>query len=398
LSRRSRNDSAQSYSTRLFPEQPNIMNSQVSIVKCDDYTYENVQRAVKICIAYLGGLKRFVKKNQTVLIKPNLLSAKDPSRAITTHPSIIRAVVEEVQKLGAIPLLGDSPGGVDRGIRRVWENTKLSEVAGQTDAKLVAFESEGVYQKTTPEGKTYYIARPVIDADVIISLAKLKTHTLTLMTCAVKNMFGSIPGFRKGEYHKEAPKPKDFARVIVDIFSLTKPHLTLVDAIVCMDGDGPSSGDPKYAGLILASTDAVALDMVAAKIMGFKDGEIDTTSIAQEKELGPKSFDQIEIRGESLNTLSLPKFVLPSNRFMRLIPDFLIKLVTPFVWVRPNILDGNCINCNICVDNCPTKSIHQGEKRPYFDYTNCINCMCCHELCPYKAIYLEKSRLAKRIG
>jgi uncharacterized protein (DUF362 family)/Pyruvate/2-oxoacid:ferredoxin oxidoreductase delta subunit len=374
------------------------MSNEVSIVKCDDYTYESVKVAVRASFQHLGGLERFVKRDQKVLIKPNLLSAKDPSRAITTHPSVVRAVVEEVQKLGAIPLLGDSPGGVDRGITRVWENTKLSEVAGQTGAKLVAFESEGVYPKTTPEGKTYYIAKPVIDADVIISLAKLKTHTLTLMTCAVKNMFGSIPGFRKGEYHKEAPKPKDFARVIVDIFSLTKPHLTLVDAIVCMDGDGPSSGNPRYAGLILASTDAVALDMVAAKIMGFKDGEIDTTLIAQEKGLGSKSFDQIEIRGESLNTLPLPKFVLPSNRFMRLIPDFLVKLVTPFVWVRPNILDGNCINCNICVDNCPTKSIHQGEKRPYFDYTNCINCMCCHELCPHKAVYLEKSRLAKRIG
>lgn len=374
------------------------MNSQVSIVRCDDYTYDSVRKAVKTSFDHLGGLVRFVKKDQKVLIKPNLLSAKDPSRAITTHPSVVRAVVEEVQKLGALPLLGDSPGGVDRGIKRVWENTKLAEVSSQTGAKLVAFESEGVYPKTTLEGKTYYLAKPVIDADVIISLAKLKTHTLTLMTCAVKNMFGSIPGFRKGEYHKEAPKPKDFARVVVDIFSLTRPQLTLVDAIVCMDGDGPSSGNPQYAGLLLSGTDAVALDMVAARIMGFKDGEIDTTTIAQQKGLGPKMFEQIEIRGENLNQLTLPKFDLPSNRVIRMIPDFLIKLVTPFVWVRPNILDGNCINCNICVENCPTKSIHQGGKRPYFDYTNCINCMCCHELCPHKAVYLEKSRLAKRIG
>lgn len=374
------------------------MNSQVSIVKCDDYTYENVQRAVKTCFDHLGGLERLVKKDQKVLIKPNLLSAKDPSRAITTHPSVVRAVVEEVQRLGAFPILGDSPGGVDRGIKRVWENTKLLEVAGQTGAKLVAFESGGVYPKITPEGKTYYIAKPVFDVDVIISLPKLKTHTLTLMTCAIKNMFGSIPGFRKGEYHKEAPKPKDFARVIVDIFSLTKPHLTLVDAIVCMEGDGPSSGEPKYAGLLMASTDAVALDMVTAKIMGFREGEIDITTAAQEKGLGPRSFDQIETRGESFNTLPIPKFVLPSNRFLKMIPDFLIKFVTPFVWVRPAILDGNCTNCNICVENCPTKSIQPNEKRPSFDYTNCINCMCCHELCPHKAIYLEKSRLAKRIG
>jgi len=373
------------------------MTNQVSIVRCDDYTYDSVRNVVKTSFDHLGGLSRFVKKDQKVLIKPNLLSAKDPSRAITTHPSVVRAVVEEVQKLGAVPILGDSPGGVDRGIKRVWENTKLAEVAGQTGAKLVAFESEGVYPRTTPEGKSYYLAKPVIDSDVIINLAKLKTHTLTLMTCAVKNMFGSIPGFRKGEYHKEAPKPKDFARVIVDVFSLTKPQLTLVDAIVCMDGDGPSAGNPKYAGLLLSSTDAVALDIVTAKIMGFKDGEIDTTTIAQERGLGPKSFDQIEIRGENLNDLPLPKFELPSNRFLKMIPEFLVKLVAPLVWVRPNILDGKCINCNICVENCPTKSIHEGKKRPCFDYTNCINCMCCHELCPHQAVYLEKSRLAKRI-
>jgi uncharacterized protein (DUF362 family)/Pyruvate/2-oxoacid:ferredoxin oxidoreductase delta subunit len=373
------------------------MNSSVSIVKCDDYTLDNVRLAVKKSFEHLGGLSRYVHKDQKVLVKPNLLSAKDPSRAITTHPAVVQVVTEEVQKLGAVPLLGDSPGGVDRGIRRVWENTKLAEVASQTGAKLLAFESEGVYPKTTGEGKTYYIAKPVLDADVVISLAKLKTHTLTLMTCAVKNMFGSIPGFRKGEYHKQAPKPKDFARVVVDIFSLTQPQLTLVDAIVCMDGDGPSAGDPRYAGLLLTSSDAVALDMVAAKIMGFKDREIDTTTVAQKRNLGAKSFEQIEIRGENLDTLILPKFDLPSNRFYKMIPEFMAKLVAPLVWVRPNIVDENCINCNICVENCPTKSIKPGEKRPCFDYTSCINCMCCHELCPQKAVYLEKSRIAKRI-
>ncbi len=374
------------------------MSSRVSMVSCADYAYPNVRSAVRACFDRIGGLERFVKKDQTVLIKPNLLSAKDPSRAITTHPSVVRVVTELVQELGATPILGDSPGGVDRGIKRVWENTKLSEVAGETGAKLVAFESSGVYPKTTPEGKTYHIAKPVVDADVVISLAKLKTHTLTLMTGAVKNMFGSIPGFRKAVYHKEAPKPKDFAKVIVDIFSLTKPHVTLVDAIVAMEGDGPSSGDPKYTGLLLAGTDAVALDMVTAKIMGFKDGEIDITVEAQKRGLGPKSFEQIEILGEKLTGLVVPRFALPSNRLIRMIPNFLIKLITPFVWVRPNILDGNCINCNICVENCPTKTIRAGERRPSFDYTDCINCMCCHELCPEKAVYLEKSRIAKRIG
>lgn len=374
------------------------MKSQVSIIRCVDYTLDNVRSAVRKSFAHLGGVESFVRKDQKVLIKPNLLSAKDPSRAITTHPSLVQAVVEEVQNIGAVPILGDSPGGVERGIKRVWENTQMSEVAGSTVAKLVAFESEGVYEKKTQEGKSYFIAKPVVDCDVIISLPKLKTHTLTLMTCAVKNMFGSIPGFRKSEYHRDAPKPEDFARVIVDIYSLTKPHISLVDAVVSMDGDGPSSGDPKYLGLFLTSTNAVALDMVVAKIMGFKDGEIDTTSIAQERGLGPNSFSQIEILGEKLADLTIAKFALPSNRLLKLVPKFLLAPIKPLVWVRPSILDGNCTNCNICVDNCPTNTIRKGEKTPYFDYTNCINCMCCHELCPQKAIFLKKSWIAKKIA
>jgi len=374
------------------------VKSKVSIVRCEDYTLDNVRSAVHKSFVHLGGLEKFVKKDQRVLIKPNLLSAKDPSRAITTHPAVVQAVVEEVQKIGATPILGDSPGGVERGVKRVWENTEMSEVAGSTGAKLVAFESGGVYEKRTNNGKRYFIAKPIVDSDVIISLPKLKTHTLTLMTCAVKNMFGSIPGFRKSEYHRDTPKPGDFARVIVDIYSLTKPHMSLVDAVVCMDGDGPSSGNPKYLGLLFASTDAVALDMVAAKIMGFKDGEIETTSVAQEKGLGASSFSEIEMLGEKLAELSLPKFTLPSNRFLKLIPKFLLAPIKPLVWVRPGILDGNCTNCNICVDNCPTNSIQKGEKTPYFDYTNCINCMCCHELCPQKAVFLKKSWLAKKIA
>jgi uncharacterized protein (DUF362 family)/Pyruvate/2-oxoacid:ferredoxin oxidoreductase delta subunit len=374
------------------------VKSKVSVVRCDDYTLDNVRSSVHKSLSYLGGLEKFVKKDQKVLVKPNLLSAKDPSRAITTHPAVVQAVIEEVQKIGATPILGDSPGGVERGVKRVWENTKMAEVTGATGAKLVAFESSGVYERKTQEGKKYFIAKPVIDADVIISLPKLKTHTLTLMTCAVKNMFGSIPGFRKSEYHRDAPKPGDFARVIADIYSLTKPRISLVDAVVCMDGDGPSSGDPKYLGLLLASIDAVALDMVAAKIMGFKDGEIEITSTAQEKGLGASSFSEIEILGESLADLSLPKFTLPSNRFLKLVPKLLLAPIKPFVWVRPAILDGNCTNCNICVENCPTHTIRKGEKTPYFDYSDCINCMCCHELCPQKAVFLKKSWLAKKIA
>jgi len=374
------------------------MRSRVSVERCEDYLLDNVRVAVKKSFENLGGLQRFIKPGDKVLIKPNLLSAKDPSRAITTHPTVVQAVAEEVLALKANPFMGDSPGGADRGVKRVWDNTQMSLASHNTSVPLVSFEEGGVDKRKSQTGKTYYIARPALEADVIISLAKLKTHTLTLMTCGIKNMFGVIPGFRKGEYHKEAPKPEMFAEVVVDIFSLLKPKITLVDAVVGMEGDGPSSGEPKYLGFLLASEDAVALDTVAAKLLGFKEGEIDTTRIAAKKGLGVADISQIELTGEKLEKIKPPFFKLPSNRFLKLVPKFLVDLIAPLVWVRPNIYDGNCTNCNICIENCPLKTISPGKKRPVFDYSRCINCMCCHELCPEKAIYLEKSWLAKKVA
>jgi uncharacterized protein (DUF362 family)/Pyruvate/2-oxoacid:ferredoxin oxidoreductase delta subunit len=374
------------------------MKSKVSIEKCHDYLLDNVRGAVKKSFENLGGLQKFVKPGDKVLIKPNLLSAKDPSRAITTHPSVVQAVAEQVLALKANPYIGDSPGGADRGVKRVWDNTQMSLASRNSSVPLVSFEEKGVELRKSQTGKTYYLARPVLEADVIISLGKLKTHTLTLMTGAIKNMFGVIPGFRKGQYHKEAPRPEMFAEVIVDIFSVVKPRITLIDAVVGMEGDGPSSGDPKYLGFLLASEDAVALDTVAAIILGFKDGEIDSTRIAAKRGLGVADFSQIEIAGESIENVKPASFSLPSNRLLKLVPKFLVDLLGPLVWVRPNIYDGTCTNCNICVLNCPLKTISAGKQRPVFDYSNCVNCMCCQELCPQKSIYLEKSWLAGKIA
>ncbi|MGB2696507.1 MAG: DUF362 domain-containing protein [Candidatus Zixiibacteriota bacterium] len=375
-----------------------MSSSLVSITSCLDYTLDSVRSAARKSFDNLGGLKRWVKKGDRVLVKPNLLSAREPEKAVTTHPALVQAVVEEVQKLGAIAIIGDSPGGVEKGIQRVWENTGIAEVAKNTGAELLSFEKSGVVEKKAPSGKTYWVAKPSAECDVIISLPKLKTHSLCLMTCAVKNMFGVIPGFRKGEYHKEAPKPKDFAKIVVDIYSLVKPQINLVDAVVAMEGDGAASGDPRYLGLLLASEDAVALDFICGMFMGLKPEEVEITWEAAQRGLGKISFDQIQVIGEDLEEFKGLDFKLPSNRFFRLIPKFLVKLLAPYIWVRPAISVANCTNCNICVENCPVKTIHPGDPAPTYDYKNCINCLCCHELCPHRAVYLEKSWLSKKIG
>ena len=259
-------------------------SSVVSLVKCESYDRTLVDKAINRSLKNIGGLEQFIKPGNRVHVKPNLLTDKSPEKAATTHPEIVRAVVTRVQNLGGIVTIGDSPAGISRPIEQYWKNTGMEKVAEETGAKLVRFEKNDV-EKRVVNGISYYIAKAISAADVVISICKLKTHNLTLYTGAIKNMFGSIPGLRKSEYHKQAPKVENFSKIIVDIFSAAKPQLTIMDAVTIMEGNGPSAGNPKDLGLILASVDAVALDSIASGFLGFEDGEIATTEIAFQRGL-----------------------------------------------------------------------------------------------------------------
>jgi uncharacterized protein (DUF362 family)/NAD-dependent dihydropyrimidine dehydrogenase PreA subunit len=373
-----------------------ISRTKVSIVTCDGYNPETLHSGIVHALDQIGGLGKFVKPGMRVLLKPNLLSAKPPERAITTHPEIVAVVASEVRKLGAEVIVGDSPGGAKRGVKRVWENTGMLAMAEREKIELVNFEGSGVV-KFNVNNKQYYLAKPAIEADLIINLPKLKTHVLTLMTGGVKNMFGIIPGFRKGEYHKEAPKPSDFAQIIVDILSIKPPALTIMDAVLAMEGDGPSSGSVRKANLILASSDPVAIDAVASEIIGLKPDQVPTTKIASESGLGIGWTEAIDIVGEKLKAVKISDFKLTSNRKIELIPAFLSKLLTHYVWVRPAIEKQSCTKCNICVISCPTGALlSHKEEFPIFNHKSCINCWCCHELCPSGAVFVDQSWLAKK--
>jgi uncharacterized Fe-S center protein len=254
-------------------------------------------------------------------------------------------------------------------------------------------------EKFTIDGRDYFLAKPAIEADLIISLPKLKTHVLTLMTGGIKNIFGLIPGFRKANYHKEFPKPNDFAQVIVDILSLKTPVLTIMDAILSMEGDGPSSGTPRWTNLLLASSDPVAIDAVAAEIIGLEPNRVPTTRIASESGLGIGQIEAIHVVGKSLADVKITDFKLTSNRKIEMIPKFLWKILGPHIWVRPAISEELCTNCYTCVNSCPTGALEKGKgirKTPVFNYDLCINCWCCHELCPEKSVFVDQSWLAKK--
>jgi len=368
--------------------------STVSVVPCQSYDQDQVNQAIDQSLKNIGGLEQLVQPGMRVHIKPNLLTAKSPDRAATTHPSIVRAIVEQVQKLGGEVTIGDSPAGISLPIEDYWRATGMETVAATTGAKLVKFEKKGVVKRIV-NGNSYFIATAVANADLVINICKLKTHNLTLFTGAIKNMFGIIPGFKKSEYHKQAPKVEEFSRIVVEIFATVKPQLSIMDAVEIMEGNGPSAGKPRHLGLILAGQDAVAMDALAANILGFEEHEILTTSYAAQLGLGQADLGQIAIVGTSLEPYRGLDFLLPSNRFLKLVPAALVKILGKLVWVRPKPDPDRCQRCGLCIKSCPTRAMTPVDGFPVIDYRACISCFCCDEVCPYDAIDQDMSWLAK---
>lgn len=341
-----------------------------------------------------GGIGAFVSAGDRVLLKPNLLSAKDPSRAITTHPVMVETVAGLVREAGGEPFMGDSPGGVKRGVQRVWDNTLMSEMAERTGLELVNLEASS---STEIDAGHYrlYIARPVLEADVIINLPKLKTHSLTLLTGAVKNMFGTVPGFRKAGMHKLFPKPAEFAAMLVELYSHVRPAVSVMDAVLSMEGNGPSSGEPRQTGLIAVSDDGVAMDAVISRVIGFDPGKIDTTRLAAERGLGEGDVSAVEVVGDAAD-VRFSDFDLPSNLGLRLIPGPLARMVAPLMWLRLVIDEERCTGCGMCYRSCPVSTIEPSGDKYRVVHDGCVQCMCCHELCPESAVEIKLSWLARK--
>ena len=381
------------------------MSYQVSIEKCSSYDNQEVRKAIEACLAPLGGLESVVSGGDRVLVKLNLLSAKSPEAAVTTHPAIVKATVELVQELGAIPVLGDSPGGgsTAASYKALLEKTGIQAVIDKTGCEIVRFD-EAKREVAPLKAKTFKkltLAKAVTEADVIIRLPKLKTHTLTYYTGAVKLLYGYIPGLFKTEYHLHTANDINlFADLLLDIHETYPPALTLMDAIVGMEGAGPSNGKPRKIGLVLSSKSCTALDYVAVTIAGFDPMSVPTVRLAQERRVGPARLEDVRIYGERVQPLVVEDFEKTLTALLSRAPPFLINTLKRFIAAKPVIDVSNCKHCGECFRACPPNAIAFKKARvPDIDYSTCIRCYCCQELCPEGAITVSVPllrRLLKR--
>jgi uncharacterized protein (DUF362 family)/Pyruvate/2-oxoacid:ferredoxin oxidoreductase delta subunit len=365
----------------------------VAIERCAAYQPETVSDAVgKVLRSSLGDRLREVE-GKRVLLKPNLLAAREPSRGVTTHPAVVGAVIDHLRGYGADIVVGDSPAGALRGVQRVWEKSGTFDICRSRGVPLVNFEAAGWVSRSVGD-RAYQICRAVEEADYVVNLAKFKTHVLTLITGAVKNMFGCVPGFRKSALHLANPRPVPMSRALVDIFSLVPPWLSIADAVIAMDGNGPSSGRLRNLGFVAASTDSVALDAVLGRIAGIDPMRVPTTAEGHRRGLGEASLGRITFPCLAPEDVAPDEFRVPNNWKFSLIPGLIGRVLSRLVWVRPVIDMAKCTGCGECRNVCAARAIEIEEEKAVIDHRLCIACLCCHEACPAGAVEARKSRLA----
>ena len=368
----------------------------VSAVKCDTYEIEQLQIKIKEAIELAGGLPTRIKPGAKILLKPNLLTAKPPEASATTHPEVLRAIIRFLKKQGINDItLGDSPAGSHEW-DKLWTTTGMKAVADEENVKLLPFEhSKTISVACMGELEKVPILKELNDFDAVISVPKLKTHLLTKITGAIKNSYGLVVSNAKSHFHGSYPSPKKMSNFIAHLYGDLKPDFVILDAIDCMEGEGPSYGKVKHVGVILVGQDAVAIDACACKIYGYNYTEIDILKKTSELGFGIANDDLIEKTGDAWNVIANAKAKRSKADWLFKIPEKLFFIVTYLARCRPVIDPEKCIRCGLCVKECSQYAITIDKKRCKVDRSKCVLCMCCIETCPYKAIKLDFSAFWK---
>jgi uncharacterized protein (DUF362 family)/NAD-dependent dihydropyrimidine dehydrogenase PreA subunit len=330
-----------------------------------------------------------------VLVKPNILAGREPDKAVTTHPAVVSAVIRSLEKRRAAEIIvGDNGGMTEYGT-----NEEAAAKSGLLEAAGKHYRNLGASPVRVPLHNPYAydvaISKEILDCDVLVSLPKFKTHTLTMISCAIKNSYGFLLGGEKARLHRVAKSKDAFARTIVDVFSLRMPDLVICDGILAMQGNGPSSKDVFHLGRLLASTDAVALDAVVGAMMGLRPSEVRTTVEAAGRGLGIADIEALEIDGA---VTPIEGFKLPGTLLRGRVVDWLARFISGAIVSEPRPDEDTCVRCGLCRDHCPTEAIRM-DPYPKIAREKCIRCYCCLEFCPHDAMKLSRRvRFIRRLA
>lgn len=384
-----------------------MKEKKVAFIRTFDYASETVEEAIETLFLYMACTKN-INSETKILLKPNLLAKHPPEHAVTTHPEVLRGVIRACVKRGAKLeniIVADSAGGIynPSQMKSLYLGCGLTRIGKEEGVQLYTDCESQLYK--VEKGKVvteFEILKPVLEADFIINLPKLKSHVMTGMTAACKNMFGIIPGLKKSEWHMRFPDKERFGDMLIDLLETITPDLAILDGILAMEGDGPAGGEPRQVGVLMASEDMVNLDLALAEMMGLEPMRVPYLRAAHLRGLGDERFNPKYIVGDKDAFAPIIDWKLPESYqgghdgqidFADHVPSIFRPFVKKFEEVvapRPVIDKKRCIGCGKCAEICSQDTIDISNKKATIKKKKCIRCFCCHEMCPVKAIEVKK--------
>jgi uncharacterized protein (DUF362 family)/ferredoxin len=371
----------------------------VALVPCSSYDEAEVNRALTAALDLLGGWEPLFPEG-SIYLKPNLAGPFPPERAVTTHPAVVKAIARLLKTAGREITLGDSPAGPARPgyLKFLYRRTGMEDAARELglnlDMNLDPVEVKIPHARSL---RVVTLNRSLASAPALLNLPKFKTHLFARLTGAVKNLYGAVSGVMKVAYHTRLKDPADFMGLLLDLVDYLQPRLQVVDAVVGMEGDGPTWGRARQVGFLVAGTNPLAVDWVMGQMMGFGAGAVPLFQLAPPP--------PVEVRGVPLDQARLPGYKLPSPNTLedgleglswlpRRLKEYLSRELLP----RPSVSPELCVGCSRCEQSCPQHAIRLRDQKAVVDLNRCIRCWCCNEVCPEGAVELSRSRLGRLLA